>query len=249
MAIRWKAQPPLQELLPEVEQWYSSEAGHAVRLSEQALVERALDDCFGYFMLQLSVDRHCDFSQYSRIQRSVRCHPHIETKQHQAACRFDELPFATDSIDCAVLHHVQEFVANPHAVLREMQRIIVPRGQLVVVGFNPWSLLGARAMFSRLLPGPTWHNHLLPSSRVADWMELLGFTVSQVSYGYSRPLLRRFPQLPLGGVYVITAVKEVAAVNPPRKRWVPSTPQFGLAPVKPTANRHQPNSTTRREVA
>jgi ubiquinone/menaquinone biosynthesis C-methylase UbiE len=45
---------------------------------------------------------------------------------------------------------VLEFAAEPHAILREVDRVMMPVGRLVIVGFNPWSLWGP-AQRARLL--------------------------------------------------------------------------------------------------
>ena len=249
MAIRWKSQPPLPDVLPEYEQWVRSETGQTVTRIEQELVNRALVQCFGYHLLQLSVNRYCDLAAESRIQRVYRAHPQASPDDHQLHCEFTDLPFATDSLDCVLLHHVQEYVANPHVLLREVQRVVVPRGHLILVGFNPWSVTGVRAAASRFLPGMTWHNHLLSCSRMVDWMELLGFTVDEVCFGYRRPALRKFQRLPLGNIYVISAVKEVAAISPPRRRWQSVKAGFALAPAKtPVAGRHPGRITNRNSM-
>jgi ubiquinone/menaquinone biosynthesis C-methylase UbiE len=58
-------------------------------------------------------------------------------------CDLRELPFAANSIDLAVMPHVLESHDNPHQILREVERILIPDGQLVITGFNPLSLWGA----------------------------------------------------------------------------------------------------------
>ncbi len=44
-----------------------------------------------------------------------------------------------------MLPHVLEFAAEPHRILREVERVLVPEGQVVIAGFNPLSLWGASA--------------------------------------------------------------------------------------------------------
>ena len=51
-----------------------------------------------------------------------------------------------------MLPHVLEFDANPHQILREVERVLVPEGSVVVTGFNPYSLWGARRRFARREP-------------------------------------------------------------------------------------------------
>ncbi|VVE68828.1 SAM-dependent methyltransferase [Pandoraea pnomenusa] len=68
--------------------------------------------------------------------------------------RFDELPIATASTDLVVLPHVLEFAENPHDILREVERILVPEGQVIITGFNNLSLWGAREELGRLAGAP-----------------------------------------------------------------------------------------------
>ena len=57
-------------------------------------------------------------------------------------CDFTELPFASHSLDLVVLPHVLEFSTDPHQVLREVERVLIPEGQVIICGFNPTSLWG-----------------------------------------------------------------------------------------------------------
>ena len=79
-----------------------------------------------------------DLLRESRIAHRLKVAPwgevHLRAKCH-------ELPIATQSIDLVLLPHVLEFAEEPHAVLREVDRVMMPEGRLVIVGFNPWSLL------------------------------------------------------------------------------------------------------------
>lgn len=67
-----------------------------------------------------------------------------ETGKVDVVCDLRELPFAANSIDLAVLPQRHEFHDNPHQILREVERILIPDGQLVITGFNPLSLWGLR---------------------------------------------------------------------------------------------------------
>ena len=63
---------------------------------------------------------------------------------------FTELPFATQSLDLVVMPHVLEFSAEPHQVLREVERVLIPEGQVIICGFNPISMWGARQSAGRM---------------------------------------------------------------------------------------------------
>ncbi len=138
-------------------------------------------------------------------------------------CNLDAIPLPSDSVDLLVLHHTLEFSANPHRVLSEAVRILAPRGHLMVVGFNPRSMLGLRrwiiALFARKLP---WAHHPLPVNRVSDWLSLMNCEPAGVGQGFYQPpfhqrhLLKWFAWMnrffsawgiPGGGFYILHACK------------------------------------------
>ena len=142
----------------------------------------------------------------------------------------DELPFASESIDLIVLPHAFEFARSPHQILREVNRVLIPEGQVIISGFNPASLWGIRQHFSRLsgnrfLPE---YAEFLSLSRLKDWLKLLNFEISRGYFGCYRPpcrtrrWLRRFAFMEktgnrwwpyLGAVYLICAIKRVHGVH------------------------------------
>ena len=143
---------------------------------------------------------------------------------------FAELPFASQSLDLVVLPHVLEFAEEPHQVLREVERVLIPEGQVIVCGFNPASLWGARQVTGRLTG-----SHFLPLDgefiglpRIKDWLKLLGFEVNRGHFGcYAPPFttekwLHRFAFMEkagnrwwpyFGAVYILQAVKRVRGMH------------------------------------
>jgi SAM-dependent methyltransferase len=226
----------MEQCLLDFERWFDKRLGRTVLATEQALIDAALDDSFGYYLLQLSVSRSLRLFDRCRVQRCYRCHPLVDVNGQDLVCHFDQLPLATESVDIAILHHVQGLVTDPHRLLREMQRIVVPHGRLLIVDFNPWSALGIYWRWRQRFSNTTAFYQLLSARRVIDWLSVLGFRIDNVSYGchfsfgskksndkkYSAgATVQRLPMqhLPTGGCYVITAVKEVATLTPTKFRW------------------------------
>jgi SAM-dependent methyltransferase len=113
---------------------------------------------------------------------------------------YDTLPFADESIDLVILPHAFEFAEDPHALLREVNRVLIPEGRMVVTGFNPLSLLGMRQQLSHLTQGLVLPNalHISPIlprqgqfitlNRVKDWLKVLGMDINQGAIGcYAMP--------------------------------------------------------------
>ena len=147
-------------------------------------------------------------------------------------CALDALPLPNNSLDAMVLHHALEVSADPRSGLREAARVLVPGGRLVVCAFNPMSLWGLRSLYGRLRQDSFGSLRLITTFRLLDWLALLGFEPQQqvqyLSYGMSLPpasdeavhpgrveqLMKRL-QPPVGGVYLVSVVKQVAALRPP----------------------------------
>ncbi len=249
--------PSPERQLAWLERWFDSERGQRLLSRERELLYPALAEAFGYHLLQLSVDARIELYDNCRVQRKFRAHPFDPSLD--VLCHGEQLPFASESLDVVILHHVHEFIDDPYQVLREIQRVIIPYGQVMILGFNPWSPLGAYAGFHRWLPESHWQNHLITSRRMKDWLGLLGFETVSVDYGLRLPrrdrpwmdaLARRWP---FGDFYQIVAIKQVASINPVKPRWKDSVAAFpGLAPVKPpvagsrAARRLAPDSAPRR---
>lgn len=252
----WKREPQIEALAPSLHQWYQSDLGRAVLGAEQRLLSRALTDCFGYHLLQLSVDSQLTLYGDSRVQRCLKAGPVQVPSQGEGCanfvqCNYHELPFETDSLDVVIVHHVLEFAAQPHALLRELHRVTVPHGRILLVGFNPWSLFGARMLFGHWRRDSIWRNHLLSAPRVSDWMQVLGLEIDQTDFGFhALPLNRaglcrhgaagdnRWSRgLPTGGVYLITALKQMATFIPIKlRRARPAAVLSPLPVAKPSAS-------------
>jgi SAM-dependent methyltransferase len=101
-----------------------------------------------------------------------------------------ELPVASDSIDAVLLPHTLEFEPDPYAVLREVERVLVGEGHLLVLGFRP---LGAWGLRHRMVVGgfPPGLARLLSEGRLRDWLALLAFEVISV-----KRFLHRLPVSP-----------------------------------------------------
>ncbi len=143
---------------------------------------------------------------------------------------FAELPFASQSLDLVVLPHVLEFAEEPHQVLREVERVLIPEGQVIICGFNPASMWGARQITGRLtgahfLPQ---HGEFISMPRIKDWMKLLDLGVNRGHFGcYAPPFqkekwLNRFTFMEkagdrwwpyLGAVYIVQAIKRVKGMR------------------------------------
>ena len=206
--------------IPGLSEWLSTPPGRYISVWEQAKHDHLVADIFGFNAIQIGMVE-CDFLRANRMPLRVRCE-----SQGSANVISDpnHLPFAGTSVDLVVLPHVLEFADTPHQILREVERILVPEGQIIITGFNPFSMWGVRRGLMRNGAGFPWQGHYLSILRLKDWLALLGFEIQLGSFGCYAPAanqdkwLRRWQFLeragdrwwPIAGaVYVVQAVKRV----------------------------------------
>ena len=137
-----------------------SPAGQYVLDWEQLQLDAAVVDIFGYHALQLGLP-DIDALRENRMplrfcaaNRLPEFPPAADCPKVAVIHRYEELPFATHSIDLVVMPHILEFTEDPHQVLREVERVLVPEGHVVITGFNPVSLWGVRQYLTRLGASP-----------------------------------------------------------------------------------------------
>ena len=94
----------------------------------------------------------------------------------------DDLPVCENSIDAFLLAHELDFARDPHQILREVNRTIMPNGYLVITGFNPLSLCGLFKYLPFNKDNILHQARFFSSARVKDWLQLLGFEIMDVKH-------------------------------------------------------------------
>jgi SAM-dependent methyltransferase len=220
--------------------WLETAAGRRLLGAEAQQVAQALDSIFGDHLLQIGCWGPAQlFTRHARTRRSA-----VLAAQPGPGVglvgELDCLPIASDSIDAILLPHVLEAAEDPHALLREVDRVLRPDGHLVILGFNPMGLWGLRRLASRgrFPPGA---QHLITEHRLRDWLKLLSFAAEPAAFcHFALPLLgwpgraapgtrpRRLRALgyqaakrlrqcrPFAACYLLVARKEVFRLTPVR---------------------------------
>lgn len=215
--------------LQSLHDWLGTPLGAHVLAREQAWLDEVTPDIFGYHAVQLGLPQ-VDLLRESRIVHKLHVDP---APGAPLQAHFHELPIATHSVDLAVLPHVLEFAEKPHDILREIDRIMIPEGRLILIGFNPWSFYGVRRLLDRGDEVP-WNARFLSLVRLRDWLSLLGFDVADGHLAcYAPPFrnpawLNRFRFMEksgqrwwgvAGGVYMLQAVKRVRGMRIITPEW------------------------------
>jgi SAM-dependent methyltransferase len=242
-------------------QWFETPPGRYLLAWERAEFDHAVSDIFGYHALQLGLPE-IDTLAANRMPHRWLAVPAPglpETAAKPALVTdFAALPFEANSLDLVVLPHSLELNADPHATLREVERVLLPEGKVVVCGLNPASLWGLRQRRAHLYQRLGFGELFLPDAgefigyrRLRDWLRLLSFEVESGSFGCYRPAMKSEEWLDrydwmdrlgerwwpiFGAVYFIVAVKRVRGIKLVGPIWKPA-PSIATAPV-PLANRH-----------
>ncbi|OGA95310.1 MAG: methyltransferase type 11 [Burkholderiales bacterium RIFCSPHIGHO2_12_FULL_61_11] len=241
--------------------WLKTPPGAYLLAWERAQFDEAVSDIFGYHALQLGLPE-LDALQANRMpHRWLAMVPAALSTEassqrwytgaiapgapgsRRAALLTDPgaLPFPENSLDLVILPHTLELSRDPHATLREVERVLVPEGRVVICGLNPTSLWGLRQRRGNLYQRLGYGEQFLPRTseqigywRVRDWLRLLNFEVESGRFGCYRPSLTsqkwldRFKWMDtagerwwpiFGAVYFLVAVKRVRGVHLLEPGW------------------------------
>ena len=206
--------------------WYDTLAGRQALKQIDELCAEYMSEIFGYYALEMgALSGHSHLFKHSRVAFSASVG--LDSEKHDILALPEQLPIETDNIDLVLASHIVEASTDPHKVLREVDRILVPEGQFILVGFNPWSLMRSGSALRKKVDLPNM-------SRVKDWFSLLGFEMLDIQYLGFRPGLQnegvyqRLSWLETCGkvawplfsnLYVIHAKKQVIARRPYKTGW------------------------------
>ncbi|MBS0291952.1 MAG: methyltransferase domain-containing protein [Proteobacteria bacterium] len=244
--------------------WFATPPGRYLLAWEQERYDELVADIFGYHALQLGMPG----LQGLRANRM----PHrwlalggeeaelpVDAQPVSLLAEAVALPFSEASLDLVAMPHTLELSIDPHAALREVYRVLMPEGRVVISGLNPWSLWGLRQwrahLYQRLGGGGRSYlpdvGEFITPGRLRDWLRLLGFELESISFGCYRPAaaserwLQQYGWMDglgarwwpiLGAGYVIVAAKRVQGMRLLEPSWR-KAPKAAAAQVQ-VARRH-----------
>jgi len=255
-----------QKSIIALDGWLQTPAGAYVRAWEEACLDELVVDMFGYNAVQIGLPQ-IDALRANRMPNKWQAATRTSNteqlelsragKQIAVALDFAELPFASQSLDLVVLPHVLEFAAEPHQVLREVERVLIAEGQVIICGFNPASLWGLRQGVGKLT-----RSHYLPVAgefismpRMKDWLKLLNLGVSRSHFGCYAPPCRTAHWIErcaflepagqrwwpyLGAVYMVHAIKRVKGMTMIGPAW--NKKSAAASQAVPATNRKHKNT-------
>ena len=217
--------------------WFATPQGAYVFDWELTQFDHATEDVFGFRAAQVGLPEF-DVLRENRIpfRFSIALEPGA-----QVAADPIQLPFDSQSLDLLALPHALETHSEPHRMLREVERVLRPEGQVVISGFNTLSLWRARQALWRLgerfggsrAPAP-WNASYIGLFKLREWLQLLGLELNGGRFGrYAPPFQnpRWFERCGfleatgerwwpiVGAVYVVRAVKRVHGMRLVTPAW------------------------------
>jgi SAM-dependent methyltransferase len=246
----------------EWQSWLQEPAGQYLLRWEQAQLDTMVSDLFGYHAVELALPG-LDALRASRI--GVRASAVLSGEAFTLGIGegrvalwvedFEDLPFASDSLDLIVLPHALEFAADPHRVLREVERVLRPEGRVVVSGMNPYSLWGVRQALKPVLGQylPT-EGEFISLPRLRDWFRLLSLDLDKGHFGgfawpvRSENLFARMGPVesfgdrfwPIcGAFYLVSGVKRVRGMRLLGPAWQRGRVRGARAAIAAPTSHHQ----------
>ena len=243
--------------------WFKTPPGEYLLAWERERFDQAVADMFGYHALQLGLPE-LDALRANRMPHKwlalqgadgasaaavpptgkgpdatfgdAASSPRVALLTEPAA-----LPFPENSLDLVLLPHTLELSSDPHTTLREVERVLVPEGRVVISGLNPASLWGLRQRRAHFYRRLGYGELFLPEAgefigywRLRDWLRLLSFEVESGQFGCYRPAvssrasLERFAWMDkvgerswpiFGALYFLVAVKRVRGMRLLEPAW------------------------------
>ncbi len=144
---------------------------------------------------------------------------------------FDALPFLEKSFDVCLLAHLFDFNDDPHQLLREVDRVMMEDGYLILTGFNPFSLMTLGRCMPSLTRASSYKGRSFMPMRIKDWLSVLNYEVIESNvFSTLSPIKGLNPnsavsqclsyrQSWIGGLYFIVARKRTSPLRPIRPSW------------------------------
>ncbi|MEZ9592574.1 SAM-dependent methyltransferase [Vibrio breoganii] len=200
-----------------------------VRDAIQMRLDEWCPKLFGYHMLKLG-GLSCEITSCNcNIQHQINLD--IVNPIHSIVADAYDLPFLEKSIDVVLMAHQLDYCLDPHRLLREVDRVLIDDGYLILTGFNPISLSGLNSLMPWRKNNPPWSGRMFTPYRVQDWLSVLNYQVVHMdSYGLIPSKKQRAIwtwiengiggwSMPFCSQYFIVARKRTYPLKPIKPHW------------------------------
>ena len=209
--------------------WAQLQNGQWASESIQTRLDEWCPKLFGYHMLKLG-GLSCELiSCNCNIQHQVNLD--IHNPLHNVIADGYDLPFLEKSFDTVILSHQLDYCNDPHRMLREVDRVMIDDGYLILTGFNPISFAGLASFMPWRKNDLPWSGRMFTTHRIKDWLGILNYQVIECDrYGlFPMQQHRTFWTwlengvgewvAPFGSLYFIVARKRTYPLKPVKPHW------------------------------
>lgn len=206
--------------------WYQTPRGRLLQELETKFLQQAIQVSCKQTVVQIGglnwENEFIDCSLYEKFiiidYKSLGWHEALKIQAKAYA-----LPIQTASADLVILPHILEFDEYRFQTIREVERILKPEGEIIILSFNPWNLWLRYQFVLDKKWSDSWHAHFIGPARIIDWLKLLNFEVklnaefniNQINA--TNPTFKPSMNPLLGMAYAIKAIKR-------RYNLIPLTP-------------------------
>ena len=210
------------------QEWFKSPLGQYLLSLEYGYINPIVMDTFGFYAIQMG-NFDIDFLDHSRIPNKFS----LNSNRADLMASNEALPFDEASVDLIIAPHILEQMAEPYELLKEIHRVLMPEGRLIISGFNPMSLWGIKKLLSFDIDYP-WNTRFIPLSKIKEWLPIIGLEMAEGKMGCYVPPIQQFSWLKklhtmeklgdrwwpmLGGFYFLVIQKRVHGMTPIRHLW------------------------------
>ena len=212
--------------------FWTSNLGKEVIRIEAKLLAPLMESLRGYQVLCIGSSTSKQLLASCTIKHQIEWRPSYETAEHASCLIADpsRLPLPKDSMDVVLLHHSLELFDRPHALLKEAARVTHPKGEMLILGFNPASLWGLIHWLPKGLQAEPVQvlksAQFISQNKLLDWFEFLDLKQEERQFCFHRPpsnhqkTLDRLAKIdeyldkknwPFAGVYLLRIKKRVGS--------------------------------------
>ena len=210
------------------QEWFKSPLGQYLLALEYDYINPVVMDTFGFYAIQMG-NFDIDFLDQSRIQNKFS----LNSNHADLMTSNEALPFDEASVDLLIAPHILEQMVEPYELLKEIHRVLMPEGRLIITGFNPASLWGLKRLLSFDIDYP-WNAKFISLSKIKEWLPIVGLEMIEGKMGCYVPPIQQSSWLKkihameklgdrwwpmLGGFYFIVIQKRVHGMHAIQPLW------------------------------
>ena len=210
------------------QEWFKSPLGQYLLALEYDYINPVVMDTFGFYAIQMG-NFDIDFLDQSRIQNKFS----LNSNHADLMTSNEALPFDEASVDLLIAPHILEQMVEPYELLKEIHRVLMPEGRLIITGFNPASLWGLKRLLSFDIDYP-WNAKFISLSKIKEWLPIVGLEMIEGKMGCYVPPIQQSSWLKkihameklgdrwwpmLGGFYFLVIQKRVHGMTTIKPSW------------------------------